>query len=260
MLHTITPVVTTMNEMPNIQRTLSALDWAADIVIIDSGSTDGTLDLLENHPKVRIFHRPFDTFAGQWGYAIRETGISTPWILRMDADYQLTAELVREIASLDPAVSIAAYRISFAYAVHGRILRASLYPPRPVLCRKDHVKIFDDGHADRWEVDGVIQDLRQHIIHDDRKPISHWLASQTRYGPRELPYILSGMGGLKNRLRRMPALMPLAVFFYCLFFKKLILDGRAGLFYSLQRLTVEAILALILLEHQMNEKSDSTSS
>ena len=78
-----------------------------------------------------------------------------------------------------------------------------------------------------------------------------WLASQARYGQRELPYIISGMGGLKNRLRRMPALTPLAVFFYCLFAKGLILDGRAGLFYSLQRLTVEAILALIVLEHKI---------
>src|SRR5258708_1499625 len=257
MFHATTPVLLTFNELPNIGRTLGHLDWADEIVVVDSGSNDGTLDVLRQNPKVRVYERKFDTHAGQWRYAITETNISTPWILRLDADYQISPELIREMSLLDPTVRISAYRISFAYAIYGRVLRGSLYPPNTILFRKDHIRIVDGGHTEKWEVDGQVQDLSGLIVHDDRKPISHCLASQPRYGPRQLPDILSGMGGLKSRLRRMPALMPLAVFFYCLFIKRLILDGRAGLFYSLQRLTVEAILALILLEHEMNEKSDS---
>jgi len=257
MLHAITPVILTLNEMPNIRRTLSALEWADDIIVVDSGSTDGTLDVLQRYLKVRVFRRSFDTHANQWRHAISETDVATPWILRLDADYHMTAELIHEIALLDPAAPISAYRISFAYAIYGRVLRASLYPPNTVLCRKDRVRIVDGGHTERWEVDGAVQDLSGQIIHDDRKPVSNWLVSQARYAPRELPHVLNGVGPLKRRLRLMPALMPLAVFFYCLFWKRLILDGRPGLFYALQRLTVEATLALMLLEHEFNKESDS---
>ena len=131
MFHAITPVLLTFNEMPNIGRTLSHLDWADEIVVVDSGSNDGTLDVLRQNPKVRVYERKFDTHAGQWRYAITETSISTPWILRLDADYQISPELIREISLLDPAVRISAYRISFGYAIYGRVLRASLYPPTP---------------------------------------------------------------------------------------------------------------------------------
>ena len=50
--------------------------------------------------------------------------------------------------------------------------------------------------------------------------------------------------------------MPLLSFLYCLFFKGLILDGRAGLFYSLQRLLVETAVALIVLENDLKPKGD----
>src|SRR5580692_2242165 len=100
MLDHITPVILTHNEAPNIARTLSHLRWAADVVVVDSGSTDGTLDILAQWPKVRVFSRAFDSHAGQWRYAVSQTGILTPWILRLDADYQVTDELVEEMRGL----------------------------------------------------------------------------------------------------------------------------------------------------------------
>jgi hypothetical protein len=54
-----------------------------------------------------------------------------------------------------------------------------------------------------------------------------------------------------NWLRRHPPLMPMLTFFYCLFVQGLILSGRAGIFYALQRAAAEAILSLMILERQM---------
>src|SRR5437870_54166 len=75
MLDQITPVLLTYNEELNISRTLSRIGWAKDIVVVDSGSTDGTLEMLAKFSNVRIFKRSFDTHASQWRYAIEQTGI-----------------------------------------------------------------------------------------------------------------------------------------------------------------------------------------
>lgn len=65
MLDQITPVLLAYNEEQNIARTLSHLTWAKDVVVVDSGSTDGTLERLERFSNVRVFSRRFDTHAAQ---------------------------------------------------------------------------------------------------------------------------------------------------------------------------------------------------
>src|SRR5437588_525137 len=130
MLDQITPVILTSNEGPNIARTLEKLDWATTIVVVDSGSTDETPRILRSNPRVRLFERRFDSHPEQWRFAMEETGISTPWVLRLDADYQATPELISEVAALHPDGDICAYRVAFDYAVFSHILPASLYPPK----------------------------------------------------------------------------------------------------------------------------------
>src|SRR5215469_9255416 len=126
MLDQITPVLLTYNEEQNIARTLSHLTWAKDVVVVDSGSTDGTLESLAKSSNVRVFNRRFDSHATQWRYAVEETQIATDWILRLDADYQVTDALVAELAQLDPHAPVNAYRISFDYAIFSRKLVSSL--------------------------------------------------------------------------------------------------------------------------------------
>jgi hypothetical protein len=93
-------------------------------------------------------------------------------------------------------------------------------------------------------------------LHDDWKTTDHWMAAQSRYMRRELDKISQRPSGLRDWLRFRPPLMPLAAFLYCLFWKGLILDGRAGLFYALQRLVAEACLALMVLEASLKTKSE----
>jgi len=192
MLAHITPVILTYNELPNIARTLSHLGWAKDVVVVDSGSTDGTLDELARWANVRVFSRPFDTHADQWRYAVTETGIMTSWILRLDADYQLTDELIEEFRGLEAENGANAYSIAFDYAVFGRRLRASLYPRNTILLRRGHFKIRDNGHTESWVVDGPVQFLRGRVVHDDRKSTQSWLDAQNRYMTRELAEIADG--------------------------------------------------------------------
>ena len=257
MLDHVTPVLLTHNEVENIARTLSHLSWAKDIVVVDSGSTDGTLAVLESLPNVRVFKRIFDTHANQWRYAVEETQIATDWILRLDADYQVSDALVAEIAALDPNAPVSAYRVSFDYAIFSRNLLSSLYPANTVLLRKGRFSVRDKGHTEAWDVKGPVATLNAIIIHDDWKATGPWLLGQVRYMQRELDYLDMDKGGLVRWLRLRPPLMPIAIFLYCLFGKGLVLNGRAGLFYALQRMTAEAVLSLMVLEERLRRSRHS---
>ena len=245
----------TYNEEQNIARTLSHISWAKDIVVVDSGSTDATLAIIAKFPNVRVFNRRFDTHARQWRYAIEETEISTDWILRLDADYQVSGALVSELAQLDPNAPVSAYRIRFDYAIFSHKLVSSLYPANTILLRKNMISVRDKGHTEAWDVEGPIATLSGSVIHDDWKPTGQWLSSQARYMQRELEWLRVGKGGLVRWLRLRPPLMPIVTFIYCLFGKGLIISGRAGIFYALQRMIAEAVLALMVLEAGLRDRA-----
>ena len=256
-LSQITPVLLTWNEAPNLERSLAPLDWAREIVVVDSGSTDATLAILARHPRVRVLERSFDGHAAQWRFAIEETGIATPWVLRLDADYVLSRRLVHELRSLQPADDVAAYRIAFDYCIGGKPLRASLYPPNTVLFRRGRATPWQDGHTERWRVDGKVEALKGRIAHDDRKPVESWLAAQARYQKRERDKLLTADRRAlrrQDRLRLRHWIAPPAVLLWCLFGRGLIFDGRAGLAYAYQRALAETALALYLLEAQADRR------
>ena len=247
----ITPLILTRNEAPNIARTMAKLGWASDVVVVDSLSDDNTLDILKRFKQVRVFQRPFDSHAGQWTYGLEETDIRTDWVLALDADYVLSDSLVEELAGLEPGDRVSAYEARFRYLVLGHPLRASLYPPVNVLFRRDRARYVQDGHTQRVAVNGQVEQVRSWIFHDDRKPLSSWLLSQDRYMRLEAEHIAGQPWadlGAADRIRRLIWVSPFLVFAYSLLVKGTLLDGRAGLFYALQRMLAECLLALRLLE------------
>lgn len=257
MLEHITPVLLTYNEAPNIGSTLAHLTWAKDIVVVDSGSSDATLEILARFPQVRVFTRPLDTLADQWRFAVEETGIATPWLLRLDADYKVSDALVAELAALDPNAPVSAYRIAFDYAVFSRKLLSSLYPANTILLRRGQFTVANKGHTEVWQQHDAVVTLQGRVTHDDWKATDAWMNNQLRYMQRERDRLRGEPGGAANWLRRRPPLMPIAVFLYCLFGRGLIVNGRAGLFYALQRLVAEAVLSLMILEEKLRKKTDS---
>ena|SRR5436190_2303270 len=247
----ITPLLITYNETANIERVLAKLDWADRIVVIDSGSTDGTLDLLAANPRVSVIHRAFDDFATQCQFGL--TQIDTEWALSMDADYVLTDAIIAEIAALTPDDCVAGYEAGFRYCVWGRPLRGTLYPPRTVLYRVAKARYRNEGHGHRVGIDGDVKPLTAPILHDDRKPLSRWLGSQQKYAAVEAEHLLSATaadlrGRDRLRLKAWPA--PFVVFAYTLFAKGCLFDGWPGWFYALQRLLAEVMLALELIDRR----------
>lgn len=245
----ITPLIITFNERENIARSITALSWAKEVLIVDSGSTDGTLEMARSaHPNVRVVTRPFDSFAGQCNFGL--TQITTEWVLSMDADYVLTPELIAEIGGLDPSTDVAGYSAEFRYCVFGRSLRSTIYPARTVLYRRQLAKYHDEGHGHRVTVDGRIEKLSGKIDHDDRKPFRRWIRSQEIYAKVEAQHLRSTpfwQLNVQDRLRRCIFFAAPAMFLYLLLARGLILDGWAGWFYVSQRTLAELLLSIQLL-------------
>ena len=254
MLDQITPLILTYNEAPNIARTLSGLSWAKDIVVVDSVSDDDTTEIAASFPHVRVFQRTFDCHRNQWEFGLRETGISTPWVLALDADYVVSEKLTAELEQLQPDLQTAGYRANFVYCINGKELRSGIYPPVTVLYRREAASYVQDGHTQRVALEGPVKDLQSPIFHDDRKSFSHWLKSQARYTELEAQKLLAADRAalsLADRMRRWWFVMPSAILVYCLIVRGGIFDGWAGFYYAFQRSLAELMLSLRLIERSM---------
>ena len=254
-LDQVTPLLLTYNEEPNIARTLAPLHWARRIVVIDSGSTDRTLELIALHPQAEVIHRPFDTHAQQWNFGLSQ--IRGGWVLSLDADYLVTPALQQEMAAALARAAgegIEGFRIPFRYCIQGRPLRGTILPPRIALFRHGAGHYEDDGHTQDLNLNGPCATLRHPIFHDDRKPLSRWLWAQNRYlrlEAEKLQHTPSRLLSRADRVRKHTLLAPFAVFVLCLIWQRAILDGWRGWFYALQRLYAETLLTLMLLEARL---------
>ncbi|MGH8104800.1 MAG: glycosyltransferase family 2 protein [Arenimonas sp.] len=252
MLNQITPLLLTFNEEANIARTLDRLRWAREVVVIDSGSTDRTLELIAQFSNARVLSRDFDSHAQQWNFGLQESGIKTAWVLALDADYVLTDEFINALRELTPVDDVGGYKANFRYCIHGKKLRGSLYPAVTVLYRFDGAHYLQDGHTQRIVHANKNAMLSGYILHDDRKLPERWLAAQVRYARLELVHLMQMPFfdlSWPDRLRRLYVVMPVLAMMYCLFVKGGILDGRAGLVYAMQRSIAEAVLSLVMLEN-----------
>lgn len=254
----VTPVILTFNEEANIGRVLDELSWANRVVVIDSFSTDATVAVAARYSFVEVFQRSFDNHTDQWNFGLSK--VETPWVLSLDADYILSKDwsvlVRRDTSEFDKQ----GYCARFTYCVLGRPLRASLYPPRIVLFRRESCRYVPDGHTQLLQVDGGVGMLNELIFHDDRKPLSSWLEAQARYTELEVRKLVRSARpdlGFVDRLRAVKWVMPLLMPLYCLLVKGLVLDGSAGCYYAFQRTYAELLLSLRLLEQRSTVESQS---
>jgi glycosyltransferase involved in cell wall biosynthesis len=130
----ISAVIITCNEEKNIERCLSSLTWADEIVVVDGGSKDRTLEICRQKAapwaeKIHIFERPWDGFKNQRNFSIRSA--KHDWVLVVDADERCTPELatkVREILS-SPSRSFRAYKIRRKEFFLGKEIQHGIWCP-----------------------------------------------------------------------------------------------------------------------------------
>ena len=258
LLDEITPLVLTYNEEANIERTLAALAWAKRVVVVDSHSTDGTVDRCRRYANVDVCQRPFDGHASQWNFGV--TQVTSPWVLSLDADYVVPRTLVDELSTLAPGETQAGFSARFTYCVFGRPLRGFLYPPRVVLFRRDQATYVQDGHTQRLSVTGTVGALAGRLLHDDRKSVDRWCADQRRYAAMEAQHLTETPRDRLSRLdrvRRDTPFAPALVALYVLFVRGAILDGWRGWYYAAQRTFAELLLCLLLIDRRLRSSSSA---
>ncbi len=91
----ISAVIITYNEMGYIERCIESLQFADEIIVVDSYSSDGTYEYLKSHPKVKVIQHPFSNFTAQKSFALEQA--SYDWVLFPDADEVIGAKLQEEI-------------------------------------------------------------------------------------------------------------------------------------------------------------------
>ncbi len=241
----IVPLVLTLNEESNLNRTLSKLEWARSIVVLDSHSDDGTEKIANSFSNVLFCQRSFDCLANQWNAGIELAARKGDWVLALDADYLLSNDLVDELGKLKPDSDVVGYEAHFIYCIDGRPLRASLYPPHTVLFRAELGQYAQDGHAHRLLLLDSTRRLIHPIFHDDRKSWERWYVSQLGYARLEAEKIKRSSWqtlSMSGKLRRIPPLSIVLTPVYLLLCKGLWRNGIRGLKYVRQRLIAEWLI------------------
>ncbi|MDX2154007.1 MAG: glycosyltransferase [Bryobacteraceae bacterium] len=246
----VTPAVITYNEEANIERTLKALEWAENVIVLDSGSTDATERIARSFDNVAWRVRPFDTWGGQWGHAFRECGIRTRFTLALDADMVVTPEFVNELETVFLKGQYRSGVLPVTYVTRGRPLMGSIYPDQLRVFEPNVVIAGHEGHKHTFEAPEPCYRFQHGMLHDDRKPLDHWLRAQLKYAVAEDERIAAiPAPGLKDRLRH-TGLVPWLVGALAYFRSGGPLRGEASKRYAMERMTFECLLALRIDERK----------
>ena len=242
----LTPVILTFDEEANIERTLDALRWARRVVIVDSGSTDGTRTIAERFPNVAWFERGFDSHGRQWRFALQQTEIDTPYALVLDADYAVPACFVDELETRFAAGHFSGAVAGFQYALNGVPLLGSVYPAKVVIVKPAEVEISQPGHTQELAIPGPVYRFEARLVHDDRKPLDRFLRSQLAYARLEARRLAGpSRPRLRDRLRHTGLMVPIVgVLAYLRAGGPL--RGRTAVRYACERVIFECLLVIEL--------------
>ncbi|MEK7270858.1 MAG: glycosyltransferase family 2 protein [Planctomycetota bacterium] len=220
-----------LNEEKNIARCLQSVPFAAERILVDSGSTDRTVEIAKGLG-ARVVTHPFEGYVAQSAYSISLA--AQPWVLQLDADEALgetlQSEILARFGDLEPPED--GFRMPRCTFFFDRWIRHSGWYPdyKTRLFRKDRGRISGEEPHQHGEVDGRLGTLSNSILHhtysglDDHARTIERLARMSAESRRK--------AGRKPSLLR-AALAPAFKALRAYVWKRGFLDGRAGLLLAL---------------------------
>lgn len=280
-------VVLTFNEGSNLEECLRSVgEWALEIFVVDSGSTDGTKEIARRMGAVVVEHA-FESHSRQWEWALGSLPVRGEWVLGLDADQRVTPELAREVQGIGGSEfrGVQGIFVKRRQIFRGKWIAHGGYYPKYLLklFRPEAVQIDRNDLVDHhFHVCGPVMKLRGDLIERNRKEddIGFWTEKHSRYakklaaeellrrrGVRPDPIEASWWGNPDQRtlqMKKMWLRMPLYVrpflyFFYRYFVQFGFLDGKDGaIFHFLHafwyRLLVDIHLDSMLRESAATER------
>jgi len=223
--------IVTLNEEQNLPRTLASVQWADEIIVVDSGSTDRTVEIARSFG-AKVIARPWPGFAAQKNFAIAQCGGA--WVLTLDADEELTPELQQEIRALlqsQPAAD--AFYLRRRNLFLGRwVKHGGFYPDAKLrLFRRGAAQFEDRPVHETITFTGPTATLQGDLIHHAYLTLATYIEHMDRYSTLGAEILVS-----RGRTSRNPlafvwnvVLVPAISFKWNYFFRGGFLDGREGL-------------------------------
>ncbi|MDD9820004.1 MAG: glycosyltransferase family 2 protein [Nitrospira sp.] len=178
----ISAVIIAYNEEPNMRSCLESVQWADEVIVVDSYSTDATVAISREYTE-HIFQHAFSGFGTQRNEAVAHA--THDWIFSLDADERATVELRDEILSvLEHGPEAQAFFVPrLNYFLGRQIKRGGWYPDyrQPQLFHKSHMRYTQDLVHETYELDGRPGYLRSHVEQYPFRDIDHFLTKMDRY-------------------------------------------------------------------------------
>ena len=245
-------LILTLDEETNLPSCLESVAWCDDVVVLDSGSTDLTVDIAEASG-ARVYQRSFDDFAGQRNWALDNVEFRHPWLFHLDADERFTDALHIECENVVVHDERSTYMVPSKMIFRGRWLRWSgMYPSYQMrLMKIGEARFVQKGHGQReGEALRGVGVLREPYLHYGfSKGMQDWFTKHRRYAAEEAREALQELEGAgidrrglasldpvrrRRALKELSSILPvrpLLRFVYMYFLRMGFLDGWAGLEY-----------------------------
>lgn len=217
--------IITLNAATQLEACLNSARFADDIVVVDSGSTDGTIELAERHG-ARVIQQAWLGFGPQKQFAVDTA--RHDWVLCLDADERVTPELQAAIENALREPANGAYRFARCNRFLGRYLKhGEGYPDWSLrLFDRRRARWSDDAVHEKVISDGAIGTLAGDLLHDSAESLAAYLNKQNRYTSLAAEMALAA--GKKTGFARI-ALSPLVRFIKFYFIRQGFRDGLPGL-------------------------------
>ena len=267
-------IILTFNEELNIAKCLDAVKECQDIVVLDSYSTDRTLDIVKAYSNVRVFQRKFDNFANQRNYAIDNLKFVHHWILHLDADEVVNTDFIEECNRFAGSDNKSAYWVPNKLMFFDKWIKyASSYPVYQMRFMKlGEVRYIQVGHGQREgeALRGFGYMKNPYLHYNFSKGISEWIEKHNRYSLAEAieeineqPISIWNIFSKEKIIRRRTlkyishklCCRPFFRFFFLFVLKKGFLDGMPGYYYCQLMAIYERMIVLKKREIIMNRSN-----
>jgi len=282
----ISILIMTKNEELNISHCLESVKWADEIIVVDSHSTDKTLEITKRYTD-KIYQYEWDGKQPKKSWSLEVPKFSNDWILMLDADERATLEFKQEIESVvsDKNNQFAAYTVRYHYWFLGKYIKFGDPVRKLVLFRKSksHFEKYDISGVDSIQdleighehpiIDGIVSHAKNPLLHADMRTLHFYFDRHNHYSTWEafLIYkdkyktsqdtVQSKLGkdwtSSRRLLKRIFMLLPFKSFIYFVYayiFRLGFLDGYAGLAYNVCKAFYAFQIGLKIREYKMKGK------